>query len=90
VVGAATPHRSWSGNGSRTPKPAEPPTPVDLNRASAAELTRLPGIGPVLAARIVAARDAQGPFASVDDLRRVSGVGPSKLAAFREHVVISP
>ena len=74
----------------RPPKPAEPAGPIDLNRASAAELTRLPGVGPVLAARIVAARDSHGPFASVDELRRVSGVGPSKLAAFRDHLVVSP
>lgn len=67
-----------------------PSGPVDINRASADDLTRLPGIGPVLAARIVAARDARGPFASVDDLRRVSGMGPTKLAALRDLVTISP
>jgi competence ComEA-like helix-hairpin-helix protein len=74
----------------RPSRPADVTGPVDLNRASAADLTRLPGIGPVLAARIVAARDANGPFASVEDLRRVGGVGPAKLAAFREHVTVSP
>lgn len=50
---------------------------VNLNRAGAAELESLPGIGPALAARIVADRDANGPFRSVDDLTRVSGVGPA-------------
>jgi competence ComEA-like helix-hairpin-helix protein len=78
------------GTTERPPKPIEPARPLDLNRASATELTRLPGIGPALADRIVAARDSQGPFASVDDLRRVRGVGPAKLAAFREHVTVSP
>ncbi len=66
-----------------------PGEPVDLNRATADELTRLPGIGPVLAARIVAARDARGPFSSVDDLRRVSGVGAAKLAGLKEFVTVS-
>lgn len=74
----------------RPARPAEPAAPLDLNRATAVELTRLPGIGPVLAARIVAARDAGGPFTSVDDLQRVGGVGPAKLSAFRDHVTVSP
>jgi competence ComEA-like helix-hairpin-helix protein len=73
----------------RPPRPAEPPGPLDLNRATAVELTRLPGIGPVLAARIVAAREASGPFSSVEDLGRIGGVGPAKLSAFREHVTVS-
>lgn len=48
---------------------------LDLNRASAAELQELPGIGPVLAERIVAWRDANGPFTEVGQLREVSGIG---------------
>lgn len=49
---------------------------IDINRADAAELEALPGIGPALAARIVASRREAGPFANVGDLQRVSGVGP--------------
>lgn len=74
----------------RTATPRTPDGPVDINRATVDDLTRLPGIGPVLAARIIAARDANGAFASIEDLRRVSGVGPAKLAALRERVVVSP
>lgn len=48
---------------------------VDLNRATAAELEELPGIGPVLAGRIIEHREANGPFRSVGDLRQVTGVG---------------
>lgn len=72
--------------------PAEPVAvrePIDLNRATADDLTRLPGIGPMLAARIVAARETRGAFESVDDLRRVAGVGATKLAAFRDRVTVS-
>ncbi len=54
---------------------APAPGPVDLNHASATQLQTLPGIGPVLAQRIVDDRDANGPFSSVSDLTRVSGVG---------------
>jgi competence protein ComEA len=63
-----------------------PPAPVDLNRATAAELERLPGIGPALAKRITAHRDSVGVFESVDELERVKGVGPALLAKLRPHV----
>ena len=63
--------------------------PIDLNRATADELTRLPGIGPALAARIIEARDA-APFTSVEDLRRVRGVGAAKLERVRPLVTVSP
>jgi competence protein ComEA len=53
---------------------------VNINRADAAELDALPGIGPVLAQRIVADRDANGPFSSLDDLGRVSGIGDAVLS----------
>lgn len=58
---------------------------LDLNHSSSDELQRIPGIGPALAARIIAAR----PFSSVDDLRRVSGIGPSSLERFRPHLTVS-
>jgi competence ComEA-like helix-hairpin-helix protein len=57
--------------------------PLDVNRATAAELARLPGLGPALAERIVQAREASGAFASVDDLRRVRGVGRARLDRLR-------
>jgi competence protein ComEA len=49
---------------------------VDINRAGADELVRLPGVGPAIAERIVTYRDANGPFATFDDLEAVSGIGP--------------
>jgi competence protein ComEA len=52
---------------------------LDVNAASEQELDSLPGIGPVLARRIVAAR----PFNSADDLRRVRGIGPKKYEKIR-------
>ena len=70
-----------------TLKPSQPAELVDLNTATLAELDTLPGIGPVLAARIVAEREKK-PFASVDELRRVSGIGPKKLDAIRSLVTV--
>lgn len=62
--------------------------PVDLNAADAAALDALPGIGPVLAERIVSHRDEVGPFGSVEDLESVSGIGPSVLTAVRDLVTV--
>jgi competence protein ComEA len=59
---------------------------LDLNAATAAELDALPGIGPVLAQRIVDHRSAQGPFTSVDQLDDVSGIGPAIFADLAERV----
>ena len=58
--------------------------PIALNRASAKELESLDGIGPVLAARIIAYRNQNGPFLSIDDLMKVSGIGTVKFAQFKE------
>ena len=58
--------------------------PIALNRASAKDLESLDGIGPVLAARIVAYRNQNGPCLTVDDLMKVSGIGSIKFAQFKE------
>ena len=63
--------------------PGAPAAPVDLNTASAADLDALPGIGPVLAGRIVETRQAHGPFAAVDELVEVPGIGDAVLARLR-------
>ena len=62
------------------PDPA-PPEPLDMNTASAEELTGLPGIGESLAARIIAYRETHGSFTCLEDLLNVSGIGEKKLAA---------
>jgi competence protein ComEA len=62
---------------------------LDLNLAGAEDLAALPGIGPVRAGRIVAARAARGGrFATVDDLLDVPGIGRATLARLRPHVQI--
>jgi competence protein ComEA len=61
--------------------------PVDVNTATAAELEQLPGIGPVLAARIVVDREDNGPYRSLDDLTRVKGIGPEAVERLRHHAV---
>ena len=63
--------------GTGRPGPTAPATPIDLNTASQPELEALPGIGPTTAQAILAYRDEHGPFASVDDLGEVQGIGPT-------------
>ncbi len=65
-----------------------PGAPVDLNSADAALLDTLPGIGPSTAAKIVADREANGPYLSVDDLGRVPGIGPKKLDSLKDLVCV--
>jgi competence protein ComEA len=83
-----------SGPGAAAPKDAPPtagktPAPgglVDLNAATVEELDTLPGVGPVTAAAIIAWRDANGRFTSVDQLGDVDGIGPARLEKLRNLV----
>lgn len=61
---------------------------VDINRASATELDELPGVGPTTAEAIIAHREQNGPFASVDDLIDVRGIGEAKLEQLRPHATV--
>lgn len=71
-----------------SPPPAAAPGLLDLNRATQAELEELPGIGTVLAERIVAYRTEHGAFASVADLRSVTGIGAKLFAQLEPLVVV--
>jgi len=62
---------------------------LDLNHATASDLEALPGIGPVLAQRIIDYRQSRGPFKNVDDLENVSGIGPKKLAQIKPYLIIA-
>jgi competence protein ComEA len=73
--------------------PAEPslrPGALELDRATAPEWERLPGIGPSLAARIVADRAERGPFRSPEGLLRVRGIGPRTLERIRPYLAPAP
>jgi competence ComEA-like helix-hairpin-helix protein len=87
----ATAVRQSTPRAPREPRAAAPadPTPLDVNLASAADFARLPGVGPALAARIVDARAREGPFGTVDDLRRVRGVGHATLERLRPLLAVN-
>lgn len=69
-----------------TPPVVAGPLTVSLNLATAEELEHLPGIGPVLARRIVEDRSRNGQYARVEDLLRVKGIGPRKLEKLRPYL----
>ena len=73
--GEQVPVPNDGATGTGTATGAEPTGPINLNTASQAQLETLPGIGPSLAKEIIATRERLGAFASVDDLRRVHGIG---------------
>jgi competence protein ComEA len=76
--------------GATEPRPASSPkgSAVDVNRATAAELLAVPGIGKSLAQRIVDFREKNGPFGKVDDLLKVQGVGEKSLERIRPYVTV--
>lgn len=65
-----------------------PQDKVAVNQATVEDLQRLPGVGPVLAGRILDYRDAHGPFLVIEDLLDVPGIGEGRLAELRDQIVI--
>ncbi|MBW1918143.1 MAG: helix-hairpin-helix domain-containing protein [Deltaproteobacteria bacterium] len=61
---------------------------IDLNNANARDLEAIPGIGPVLAARIIQYRETNGPFNQIEELSKVNGIGPKNLEEIRPHLTI--
>lgn len=62
---------------------------IDINTATAAQLEEIPGVGPVLAQRIIMYRDQNGGFASVEQLTEVSGIGEATFAQMQAMVTVS-
>lgn len=65
-----------------------PDSQVDINSASAAELQKVPGIGPALAQRIIQFREEHGPYERIDDLLNVRGIGVRSLERLRPYLTV--
>ncbi len=66
----------------------QPTVAVNVNKATAEELIKVRGIGPVMAKRIIEHRDKNGVFKSIDDLAQVQGVGGNKLKRIQDQVTV--
>jgi competence ComEA-like helix-hairpin-helix protein len=102
LLAAIAPHVTFSGPAGPSFTPASgqfarpaPPAggvaggpPVNLNTATFSQLDNLPGIGPARAAAILQEREARGPFAAVEELSRVPGLGSAAIARLRDRVVV--
>lgn len=76
-----------------TPKAATTPSAIpviNINTADAATLEMLPKIGPAMAQRIVEYRQAHGPFQTIADIQKVTGIGPSVFAAIEPYITVGP
>ncbi len=82
---APAPQRAARG---AAPSAGEPAQTVNVNTATAADLERLPGVGPVLASRIVEHREANGLFRQLDGLLQVKGIGPRLYARLKPHLTL--
>ncbi|MDH3292069.1 MAG: ComEA family DNA-binding protein [Gemmatimonadota bacterium] len=90
AVDSSRPMRdSLAARAARLARPLGPGERIDVDVASAEDLTRLPRIGAGLAARIVADRDARGAFGTLDQLERVPGIGPGLVETVRPHATFS-
>ena len=81
TVHAASPNKGESLAGDRTP--------VDINKATVEGLTAIPGVGKVMAQRIVDWREQNGPFRRVEDLLKIKGIGDKSFDKIRPYVKVS-
>ncbi len=78
-----------SGQSDAVASEAQPAIPLDINRADGEALQTLPGIGPVLAQRILAYRESHGPFRRPEELMNVPGVGAKRYARLQATVRVA-
>lgn len=85
---AAAGSAASSGSAGSSGSPSAGAGKININTASSDELQTLKGVGPATAQKIIDERTANGPFAKVDDLTRVSGIGEKKLASIRDSITV--
>ncbi len=82
---SSTPTRQPVAN---SPPQAASAGPININTASQAELETLPRIGPAIAGRIIEYRSAHGPFARIEDIKNVKGIGDATFDAIKDYITV--
>lgn len=88
LAGPAAADPAKAASAKTAPAKAAPAAKINLNSATADQLTAVPGVGKTLAERIVAHRQKEGPFRSVQELMNVKGVGEKNLAKIQGYFVV--
>jgi competence protein ComEA len=84
----ASRRKTTAKNNAKLPEQNKPQFPLDLNRAIQQQLEAVPGIGPVMAKRIIDYRSTNGLFSSYEDLKKVGGLGAAKVEKFRPYLAV--
>jgi competence protein ComEA len=87
-VGEVPPPAVSAEENSESPS-SVPSGPININTATQAELETLPGIGPALASRIIDYREANGPFATIEAIQNVSGIGPATFENIKDLIMVN-
>jgi competence protein ComEA len=82
------PKKGEAPAGGAGPSAQQPGGKVNINSATESDFENLPGIGPVIAQRIVDYRDQHGPFRSIQDLMKVTGIGQKKFDSLQAYVTV--
>jgi len=77
------------GNHQLQPNNANQPSKLNLNLATSSQLEELPGIGPVIASRIVQHRDSNGPFRQISEIQQVAGIGDVIYSKIKDQISVS-
>jgi comEA protein len=83
-------HATQEAGARQSPKPAAEPLAININTATAAELEKLPGVGPATALRILEYREKNGAFKKVEDLMNVRGIGEKTFLTLKPLINVAP
>ena len=86
---ATTPEANAFSNQTSGATSSNPTAKININTATSDELDKLPGVGPATAAKIIEYREQNGPFATIEDLKKVKGIGDKKFEDLKDYITVN-